>query len=188
MSDVRVGTSGWSYPSWRPGFYRPGSIRPASSASTQSGSDGRAEHDRLPAAVGGAVPALGRAGPDGFEFAPKLPGERPGRVAEFESRFRTLGDRLGPVRSRSSRSGTMGCSSCCSARWKGLASHSTSSIRPGTGSSGHSLRAGFVTSAAAAGATVWKMQAVTRHKSLDVLSGYVRDADAFRDHAGEGFL
>ena len=28
--------------------------------------------------------------------------------------------------------------------------------------------------APAAGATVWKMQAVTRHKSLDVLSGYVR--------------
>lgn len=54
--------------------------------------------------------------------------------------------------------------------------------------SGHSLRAGFVTSAAAAGATVWKMQAVTRHKSLDVLSGYDREADAFKDHAGEAFL
>ena len=36
--------------------------------------------------------------PDGFEFAPKLPGERVGRVAEFESAFRALGDRLGPVR------------------------------------------------------------------------------------------
>jgi len=36
--------------------------------------------------------------PDGFEFAPKLPGERPGVVAEFESRVRHLGDRLGPVR------------------------------------------------------------------------------------------
>jgi uncharacterized protein YecE (DUF72 family) len=36
--------------------------------------------------------------PDGFEFAPKLPGERPQTVAEFESRVRHLGDRLGPVR------------------------------------------------------------------------------------------
>jgi integrase len=36
--------------------------------------------------------------------------------------------------------------------------------------SGHSLRAGFITSAAATGATIWKMQAVSRHKTLDVLS------------------
>jgi hypothetical protein len=48
--------------------------------------------------------------------------------------------------------------------------------------------AGFVTTAAASAATVWKMQAVTRHKTLDVLSGYVRDAEAFKDHAGQAFL
>ena len=36
--------------------------------------------------------------PDGFEFAPKLPGERPRVVAEFEGRVRRLGDRLGPIR------------------------------------------------------------------------------------------
>jgi uncharacterized protein YecE (DUF72 family) len=36
--------------------------------------------------------------PGGFEFAPKLPGERPGVVAEFEGRVRRLGDRLGPIR------------------------------------------------------------------------------------------
>jgi hypothetical protein len=29
---------------------------------------------------------------------------------------------------------------------------------------------------------------VGRHKSVDVLRGYVRDADAFRDHAGMGLL
>jgi len=50
--------------------------------------------------------------------------------------------------------------------------------------SGHSLRAGFVTTAAASAATIWKMQAVTRHKTLDVLSGYVRKAEVFKDHAG----
>jgi site-specific recombinase XerD len=37
--------------------------------------------------------------------------------------------------------------------------------------SGHSLRAGFVTTAAASAATIWKMQAVTRHKTLDVPVG-----------------
>jgi uncharacterized protein YecE (DUF72 family) len=36
--------------------------------------------------------------PDGFEFAPKLPGERPRVVGEFEGRVRRLGDRLGPIR------------------------------------------------------------------------------------------
>lgn len=53
---------------------------------------------------------------------------------------------------------------------------------------GHSLRAGFVTSAARAGADVWKIQQVSRHKSMQVLSGYVRDARLFDDHAGEPFL
>ena len=36
--------------------------------------------------------------PDGFEFAPKLPGDRLGRLETFEARVRHLGDRLGPVR------------------------------------------------------------------------------------------
>lgn len=53
---------------------------------------------------------------------------------------------------------------------------------------GHSLRAGFLTAAARAGASVFKMQEVSRHRSMQVLAGYVRDADLFRDHAGKGFL
>src|SRR4051812_39692488 len=53
---------------------------------------------------------------------------------------------------------------------------------------GHSLRAGFVTAAARAGADVWKIQQVSRHRSMQVLSGYVRDARLFDDHAGEPFL
>ena len=52
--------------------------------------------------------------------------------------------------------------------------------------SGHSLRSGFLTSAC--GASVFKMRDVSRHKSMDVLQGYVRDADMFRDHAGIGLL
>lgn len=52
----------------------------------------------------------------------------------------------------------------------------------------HSLRAGFLTSAAESGASVFKMMEVSRHKSVDTLRGYVRRADLFRDHAGAGFL
>jgi site-specific recombinase XerD len=54
--------------------------------------------------------------------------------------------------------------------------------------SGHSLRAGFLTSAAAQGASLFKMADVSRHKSIDVLRGYVRDAELFKNHAGEGLL
>lgn len=53
---------------------------------------------------------------------------------------------------------------------------------------GHSLRSGFLTSAAATGATVFKMQEISRHKSLDVLAGYVRDSKVFTNHAGDGFM
>jgi site-specific recombinase XerD len=52
----------------------------------------------------------------------------------------------------------------------------------------HSLRAGFLTSAARRGASIFKMRDVSRHKSMDVLQAYVRDADLFRDHAGAGLL
>ena len=54
--------------------------------------------------------------------------------------------------------------------------------------SGRSLRAGFLTSAAATRANLFKMADQSRHKSLDTLRVYVRDADRFRDHAGEGFM
>jgi site-specific recombinase XerD len=53
---------------------------------------------------------------------------------------------------------------------------------------GHSLRAGFLTSAAEAGASVFKLAEVSRHKSLDTLRGYVRRADLFKEHAGAAFL
>ncbi len=53
---------------------------------------------------------------------------------------------------------------------------------------GHSLRSGFLTSAAEFGATVFAMTAVSRHKSIDVLAGYVRSAELFRNPAGQAFL
>ena len=54
--------------------------------------------------------------------------------------------------------------------------------------SGHSLRSGFLTSAAESGASVFKMTEVSRHRSLDTLRGYVRRVDLFKEHAGAAFL
>jgi site-specific recombinase XerD len=53
---------------------------------------------------------------------------------------------------------------------------------------GHSLRAGFLMSAAKRGASIFKMMDQSRHKSVDTLRGYVRDAEIFKDHAGAGLL
>ena len=53
---------------------------------------------------------------------------------------------------------------------------------------GHSLRAGFVTSAAAHHARLDKIMAVTRHTNPSTVMKYIRDADLFNDHAGQNFL
>jgi integrase len=55
--------------------------------------------------------------------------------------------------------------------------------RLGGNFSGHSLRAGFATSAAAAKVSLDAIARTTRHKSLSVLLGYVRPAQAFDDVA-----
>ena len=53
---------------------------------------------------------------------------------------------------------------------------------------GHSLRSGFLTSAAGRGASIFKMADHSRHRSMDTLRGYVRDSEMFRNHAGDGLL
>lgn len=53
---------------------------------------------------------------------------------------------------------------------------------------GHSLRAGFLTSAAEAGADALRMMEVSRHRRVETLAGYVRRGSLFRDHAGKTFL
>jgi len=53
---------------------------------------------------------------------------------------------------------------------------------------GHSLRAGFVTSAAAHHAQLHKIMEVTRHTNPSTVMKYIRHADAFMDHAGRNFL
>lgn len=54
--------------------------------------------------------------------------------------------------------------------------------------SGHSLRAGFVTSAAVHGARLDKIMEVTRHNSAEMVLRYIRQVEAFEDHAGAAFL
>lgn len=52
----------------------------------------------------------------------------------------------------------------------------------------HSLRAGFVTSAAVAGARIDKIMEITRHKNPSMVLKYIRDADSFKDMAGASFI
>ncbi|MEI8395796.1 MAG: site-specific integrase [Rhodospirillaceae bacterium] len=54
--------------------------------------------------------------------------------------------------------------------------------------SGHSLRSGFLTSAADNGATVWQLVTVSRHKDVKSLSSYVHRRVAFDTWAGKGIL
>ncbi len=96
---LSAGTSGWSYPSWRPGFY-PAGLDPAEFLGFYA--------ERFPTVelntTGYRLPSeeqferWAAQAPAGFEFAPKLPGNRLRSLDVFESRVRALGDRLGPVR------------------------------------------------------------------------------------------
>jgi uncharacterized protein YecE (DUF72 family) len=96
---IHVGTSGWSYPTWRGGFYPEGS-KPDSFLGFYAQRFDTVELNttgyRLPAEEqfrrwADQVPA-------GFTFAPKLPLYRIDRVAPFVERVSLLGDRLGPIR------------------------------------------------------------------------------------------
>ena len=53
---------------------------------------------------------------------------------------------------------------------------------------GHSLRAGFVTSAAVHRARLDKIMDITRHTNPAMVMTYIRDTESFKDHAGEKFL
>jgi uncharacterized protein YecE (DUF72 family) len=94
-----VGTSGWSYPSWRPGFY-PTEVKP--------GDFLRYYSERFPSvelnSTGYRLPAEDqfRRWADqtlpGFRFAVKLNAHQLRQAATFEERVQLLGDRLGPIR------------------------------------------------------------------------------------------
>lgn len=53
---------------------------------------------------------------------------------------------------------------------------------------GHSLRSGFITTAADHGASLQGIASHAGHEKLDTTLGYVQVADAFRDHSGKKFL
>jgi uncharacterized protein YecE (DUF72 family) len=99
LAGAYVGTSGWSYPSWRPGFYPP-EVKPPDFLRSYS--------ERLPSvelnSTGYRLPAedqflrWAEQTPTGFQFAVKLNAFRLGVAETFEERVRQLGDRLGPIR------------------------------------------------------------------------------------------
>jgi len=94
-----AGSSGWSYPSWRPEFYPAGAANEdflahyaARLPSVELNSTGY----RLPSEEQFARWAA--AVPDGFRFAVKMPPRALRALGTFEERVTRLGDRLGPVR------------------------------------------------------------------------------------------
>jgi uncharacterized protein YecE (DUF72 family) len=94
-----AGSSGWSYPSWRPDFY-PAALPPEEFLSFYA--------ERLPSvelnSTGYRLPSEEQFArwaeqvPDGFRFAVKMPPQALRALGTFEERVRRLGDRLGPVR------------------------------------------------------------------------------------------
>src|SRR2546423_8893209 len=99
LAGVYVGTSGWSYPSWKPDFYPAGTDSKESLhvyAQRFSTVELTTTGYRLPAEE--QFRRWADQTPTGFRFAPKVAGNRPRMVAEFAAGVRLLGDRLGPVR------------------------------------------------------------------------------------------
>ncbi|GGE24821.1 recombinase [Aureimonas endophytica] len=54
--------------------------------------------------------------------------------------------------------------------------------------SGHSLRAGFVTTAADRGADINRIMDQTRHRDPRTVRTYIRRSDRYKNHAGDSFL
>jgi len=99
VTGAYVGTSGFSYPSWRGGFY-PADADPKTFLSFYAERFDTVELNttgyRLPAEEQFARWASQT--PDGFRFAVKMPVTRLDRVGTFVERVSLLGDRLGPLR------------------------------------------------------------------------------------------
>jgi uncharacterized protein YecE (DUF72 family) len=99
VSRALVGTSGWSYPSWRPGFY-PSDCRPEEFLSYYADLLPTVELNstkyRLPSHD--QFEAWAAQVPDDFRFAVKAPPGVERRLDMFQQRVLALGDRLGCVR------------------------------------------------------------------------------------------
>jgi integrase len=105
---------------------------------------------------------------------------RPAR--DLKAWLRAAKIKTGPIFTRVNKSGRIearldgGSVGQLVKRYAGLAGFDVDSL------GGHSLRTGFVTSAAATGASVAVLANVTRHTSADVLLGYVRTANLVADY------
>ena len=99
VTGAYVGTSGWSYPSWRPGFY-PDGTRPENFLRHYAGRFATVELNttgyRLPREE--LFERWAEQTPPGFLFAPKLNAHRRSDLATFAERVALLGERLGPIR------------------------------------------------------------------------------------------
>ena len=100
LAGAYVGTSGWSYPSWRGGFY-PADADPKTFLSFYAERFNTVELNttgyRLPAEE--LFARWAEQTPDGFRFAVKMPvTQRLDRIGTFVERVGLLGDRLGPLR------------------------------------------------------------------------------------------
>ena len=99
MADLFIGTSGWSYPTWRPDFY-PAGTRPEDFLRYYAEHFPTVELNttgyRLPREE--LFERWAEQTPPSFRFAPKMNAYRNLNVATFEERVRLLGERLGPIR------------------------------------------------------------------------------------------
>jgi uncharacterized protein YecE (DUF72 family) len=99
VAELYAGSSGWSYPSWRPEFYPAGlanegflAFYAARLPSVELNTTGY----RLPAEE--LFSRWGSQAPAGFRFAVKAPPRALRDFATFEERLGLLGESLGPVR------------------------------------------------------------------------------------------
>jgi uncharacterized protein YecE (DUF72 family) len=99
VARAHVGTSGWSYPSWKPGFY-PADAKPEDFLRFYAERFDTVELNttgyRLPSEE--QFRRWAEQTPAGFRFAVKMPPRGFRELATFEERVGRLGDRLGPIR------------------------------------------------------------------------------------------
>ena len=99
LAGAYVGTSGWSYPSWRPDFY-PAGTKPEDFLGYYADRFSTVELNttgyRLPREE--LFERWAGQTPRGFLFAPKLNAHRRSDFGTFAERVGLLGERLGPIR------------------------------------------------------------------------------------------
>ena len=99
LAGLYVGTSGWSYPTWKPGFY-PAETKPADFLRYYSQRFSTVELNttgyRLPREE--LFERWAEQTPPGFRFAPKLNAHLRSDLGTFAQRVGLLGERLGPIR------------------------------------------------------------------------------------------